>query len=462
MPGSTRSGEELRADFLIVGAGLAGHRAALEASALGAKVLLIEKMPEAGGSSAMSGGSFAFAGTDHQRRFGIMEDGPERLRADLLEVGGNHNDPALVDVYVDHQLGEYDYLRKHGVEFSPIQLSSGQSVPRSHPSNPRGVLDKLRAELDQRDNVQILLNTKATKILRNDRFEAIEATQDGKPVTIHGDKGILLATGGFSRSEDLLQLFAPETRRGLRAGGLGNEGDGLKMAWEHGAGFADLGYVKGTFGSYIESYTAEPHTILLPVYRGAVAVNKSGIRFVKESLSYKKLGQACLEEEDARAYQIFDEKIMAASVDGVPSFDFQAALRKKRIFKADSLAALSAMIGVDEQRLTDTVARYNAAVRDGGEDDLGREYLSHRSGTLVEISAAPFYAYPCTTVINTTYAGLKIREDMSVLNVWGAPLRGLYGAGELVGGFHGEAYMTGTSLVKALIGGKLAAQAALS
>ena len=50
---------------------------------------------------------------------------------------------------------------------------------------------------------------------------------------------------------------------------------------------------------------------------------------------------------------------------------------------------------------------------------------------------------------------------MAVLNVWGEPLIGLYAAGEVVGGFHGVAYMTGSSLVKALVFGKVAARSAL-
>src|SRR3546814_20851476 len=51
----------------------------------------------------------------------------------------------------------------------------------------------------------------------------------------------------------------------------------------------------------------EQHTAMLAIYRGAIAVNRSGRRFADESVSYKLLGAACLRQEGHVAYQVFDE-----------------------------------------------------------------------------------------------------------------------------------------------------------
>ncbi len=74
-------------DVIVVGGGLAGHCAALAAAEVGARVALLEKTVAPGGSSIISGGSFAFAGTEAQRAAGI-DDSLQRLQHDLMDVGG--------------------------------------------------------------------------------------------------------------------------------------------------------------------------------------------------------------------------------------------------------------------------------------------------------------------------------------------------------------------------------------
>jgi len=81
-------------------------------------------------------------------------------------------------------------------------------------------------------------------------------------------------------------------------GGEANTGDGLLMACALGAGLRDMGYVKGTFGAHPRA-DGDVNLILLAVYRGAIAVNRAGQRYVDESLSYKLLGDACLAQPRA-------------------------------------------------------------------------------------------------------------------------------------------------------------------
>jgi fumarate reductase flavoprotein subunit len=111
--------------------------------------------------------------------------------------------------------------------------------------------------------------------------------------------------------------------------------------------------------------------------------------------------------------------------------------------------------------LVGTVALYNRYVDAGHDVDFGRKHLVHNHGTLRRIERAPFYAYPSTAAVYGTYCGLCVDADMRVLDVFGERIEGLLAAGEVVGGFHGAAYMTGSALGKAAIFGRLAARTAL-
>ncbi|MEJ1978725.1 MAG: FAD-binding protein [Acetobacteraceae bacterium] len=94
----------------------------------------------------------------------------------------------------------------------------------------------------------------------------------------------------------------------------------------------------------------------------------------------------------------------------------------------------------------------------GFDPDFGRRHLVHNHGALRRIERAPFYAYPSTAAVFGTYCGLCVDPAMRVLDVFGAVLPGLLAAGEVVGGLHGAAYMTGSALGKALIFGRVAAR----
>jgi fumarate reductase flavoprotein subunit len=111
--------------------------------------------------------------------------------------------------------------------------------------------------------------------------------------------------------------------------------------------------------------------------------------------------------------------------------------------------------------LSETVARYNDNVKRGLPDEFGRTAMSNQFGSLMALDKPPFYAYSSVNVMLGTYCGISIDANMQVHDVFDEPIAGLYAAGEVVGGFHGAAYMTGTGLGKAAIFGRLAAVNAL-
>lgn len=462
MAGTGSGNWDEEADVVVIGGGLAGHCAALEAATAGAQVILLEKEDRVGGSTVLSGGSFAFAGTELQRGQGI-EDSNEQLFDDLRRVGGHCNDPALVRAYVDNQLDTYHWLARHGVEFSKLFLAAGQSVPRAHSRNPREVLDCLAARAAGFGTVRTTVRTAVRRIVRDGTeggVRGVIAEREGRRVSIRAKQGVVLASGGFSRNDALLKLFAPAQEKTMRAGGAGSTGDGLLMAWHLGAGMRDMGYILGTFGGHPSAKPGE-HALMLPIYVGAIAVNAKGQRFISESKSYKLIGDAVLKQPDAIGYQIFDQRIYDKGTPGIPTMAFQEKHRIGQVLSAPTLEELADALGIDRQGLAATVAEYNAAL-DAGSDPFGREGLSMEYGRLSRIDAPPFYGYPSRSVIVATYCGVSIDPGMRVLDVFDDVIPNLYAAGEVVGGLHGRAYMTGSSLGKATIFGRIAARSALA
>ena len=454
--------ENLHHDVVVVGAGMAGHSAALEAARMGASVLLLEKMPAYGGSTAMCGGAFAFAGTRVQKEQGIA-DTPELLEQDLLACGHHANDPQVVHAYAEHQYAAYRWLESLGLDFDNVTLNGGQSMPRLHSLDPKHMLRVLHQALLDAGG-EFRANAGARRLLTSGedserRVVGVELT-NGEQVMAQG--GVIIATGGFSRSRDLVARFAPHLADAKPMGGEGNTGDGLRMAWALGADLVDMGFTKGTYGAPAGTPLAgkekiAPH-LVHTMYKGGIVVNTKGDRFVNESLSYKLIGEECLKQPGRIGVQVFDQRIMDQAAPFPTVDDYSSALEAGLIQRADSLDELAGLLGLPAQALKATVARYNAAAEGRGGDEMGRDCLTADYGTVPTLSVAPFYGIACTTGLNSTYCGLRTDAGARVLDVFGQAIAGLYATGEVMGGLHGASYLSGSSLAKGCIFGRLAAQ----
>jgi fumarate reductase flavoprotein subunit len=441
---------ELRtADVVVVGAGLAGLTAAVTVAEAGGSVVVLEKLERPGGSTAMSGGWFSFSGTPRQRADGVDDDAAAYL-VDLEAVAEGRADPALLDVLVGQQQDAWDFLVATGAAQGALTTSAGMSRPRSHQFDIDHVLDGLVSRLLAAGGELRTGSAARDLVLTGDRVTGVHLDQDA---LLGARRGVLLATGGFSRSTRLLEIFAPAQLAAIPYGGPGNTGDGLLMAWRLGAGMRDLGYVSGTFGSHPDT-TDDEHELLTAFYLGAIIVNSRGERFADESADYKALGTACLQQPDGLGFEIFDERVMARSKPGVPLSDIGHLDRKGRILHADDLPSLARAAGIDPDGLVATVAAYNAGIA-LGVDAFGRTGRVNGVGALDPLDLPPFHAYPAKTLMTSTYAGLTIDPRGIVLRVDGSPIVGLFAAGEITGGFHGPGYMTGSALSKALVFGRV-------
>jgi fumarate reductase flavoprotein subunit len=331
-------------------------------------------------------------------------------------------------------------------------------------------MDALHKHLSERNNVMYVENAAGGHLLLDSRgrVDGIAIQLGEEVIDVRSAGGVILATGGFSRNADIIGKFAPRMTRALRLGGEGNTGDGFLMAWKLGADVVDVAHVNGTFGVSLNDYPkddvpdAAAALLRLAIYRGAIAVNLESERFADESISYKKLGEICLDQPRGVGFQIWDQKIMAQSVKAPNATDFEGAYEKGLVRRADSIAELANTVGLDPTKLSATVEQYNRDVDAGKDTVFGRNSLGRGWGQLVRIDTSPYFIYPCATAILSTYCGVRVTRNMEVVDVFGQILPGLYAAGEIVGGFHGSGYMSGSSLAKSVIFGRVAADAALA
>jgi fumarate reductase flavoprotein subunit len=448
------------ADVLVLGGGLSGITTALTAAESGLSVIIIEKTDSLQGNVVLSTGSFVFAGTDLQEAAGI-DDGPAELRDDLLKVGGGFADPALVDIFIEEQLPTYNWLREIGVEFKSVTLSSNQSRPRSHSGDVHEYMDRIVALVQANPHITVLTEHAAKELVVADsRVVGATVHARDEEITLRASRGVVLATGGFGWNKRIIATFAPRFINSIPLGNPACLGDGLYMAMALGADVADMGFITGTFGTSapIEGGPVEP-ILLIAMYRGAIVVDRTGRRFVDESISYKTIADVSLAQGGGAAFQVFDRKVMDQTNPMKSANDFEGALAKGYMYSADSLEELAEKMGFETHAFLETVARYNAAIAGDVPDEFGRTSLAAGWGEITPLDEPPFYAYPSTVGLPSTYGGVRVDHEMRVLNVFGRPIEGLYAAGEVVGGFHGQGYISGTSLSKSAVFGRIAGDA---
>ena len=126
-------------------------------------------------------------------------------------------------------------------------------------------------------------------------------------------------------------------------------------------------------------------------------------------------------------------------------------------FRGNTLEEVAKKAGINPDQLSKTVQNYNYNVKNHMKDpEFVRTHLISGSGELVEIGKGPYYIFPSIPWLIATYCGVRINTKAQVLNVFGEVIPHLYAAGEMTGGIHGAAYMTGSSQGKGMAFGRIA------
>jgi succinate dehydrogenase/fumarate reductase flavoprotein subunit len=209
----TRGAPEDRPDLIVVGAGTAGLACAIEAAGRGAKVLLVEKSGEIGGTLHVSGGHMSAAGTKRQRERGI-EDDPGSHAADVERISRGTARMDLVRLAVEHAAGTVDWLADSGFEFheSCPRIVHGHepySVPRTYygTDEARSILEVLRRLVRphvESGRVRLWLGSPARGLgVENGAVVGVEVERRGAVEEVRARTAVVLATGGYGSNPEL-------------------------------------------------------------------------------------------------------------------------------------------------------------------------------------------------------------------------------------------------------------------
>ncbi len=449
-------------DVLVIGSGAAGLTAASRLAEFGdTKILLVEKTPFVGGTSAMCGGQWAVSQTILQQQNNI-QDSDQLFLEDMLSVGRFQNDPELLKVFIKASREQYEWVLEHGVFPISIGIASGMSVPRAHTFYPARIVQLLMNTVRKSGSVTIKTGWRATKLLQS----GSDGHVCGAVIRAHGEdihiraKAILIASGGFARNPELMNKYVPLLRGAISVSAIGAQGDGLVMAQMLGAATDSMNSVKASYGFLPQAAGIQDFSSVY--YAGGIIVNSSGMRFVNEALSYKELGAAALQQSQP-TFIVFDDAIRKFQMRQRP-IDRQLwapidlGITPDYVFQGNDLMKVALKAGIDPVGLLNTVKAYNENIDRSTTDSLGRTSLSSGWGSPVKIHKPPYFIMPAVAGVMGTYCGLSIDTQARVLKEGGRPIPGLYAAGEVIGGIHGENYMTGSAFAKANAFGLIAAR----
>jgi succinate dehydrogenase/fumarate reductase flavoprotein subunit len=278
--------EEITTDILVIGSGLAGIMAALEAERFGVKVLLLGKFSIGmGTNTSLANGAFAAANSHLSKE--------EHLRI-TLESGRGLNHHPLVKTLVENGPDAIERLKEYGIPLVERGNEYRIDRPEQSPQLPgvllvRGLLERLKGS-----SIQLLPGF----IIFDLVVEAGEARgafgfyRDGRPCFVRS-KAVILATGGggavYGRNDNQRSIL----------------GDGYSLALR-----ADLPLFDLEFVQFFPLVLAEPKLstfILLPPYpREMKLTNEKGDDLLEILGVEDNLNRATLTHRDRLSIALYE------------------------------------------------------------------------------------------------------------------------------------------------------------
>jgi 3-oxosteroid 1-dehydrogenase len=374
-----------------------------------------------------------------------------------LSLGTRHPRALLVAARVAARTARTRLLRQR-------TLSMGQALAAG-----------LRAGLAA-NGVPVWLSTPMTGLQVVDgRVTGVEVTRDGQPAVVAARRGVLIATGGFERNEQMRRRYQrPPIGTEWTTGSAGNTGDGI-VAGEAVGGVLDL-MDDAWWGPSIPLSGGPYFCLAERSLPGCILVNGAGQRFVNESAPYVDAVHAmydghCAETPHIPAWLVFDQRYRNSYVfAGLPPRKPlpRRWFRAGAVFRAPTLAELAEQIGVDPAGLAKTVTRFNEFAEAGADGDFrrgdsayDRYYGDPRcrpNPNLGPLARPPFYAAKIVPGDLGTKGGLRTDERARVLRADGTAIPGLYAAGNASASVMGHSYAgAGATIGPAMTFGYLAA-----
>ena len=483
-------------DVIVVGGGNAAMCAALSAREQGARVVVLEKAPEAwrGGNGFFTAGGFRFGfksfdelrsliGDLSDQEAAQMEVDPyteDNFYDDLMRVTEECADPDMALYLVRESQATVRWMKDRGIRWIPMFGRQAYKVGGKFRFWGGLVLEAVGGgpgliEMEYasaaKAGIDVRFEAKATRLLTDDRgrVTGLMVRTPGGAETI-GAGAVVLASGGFEANPEMRTRYLGANWELARVRGTPyNTGDGIRMAldigalpWGHWSGCHSVQWDLNApwHGDRKVGDNFQKHS-----YPVGLIVNLRGERFVDEgadfrNYTYVKYGRAVIGQPRRTAFQIFDQKVLEL---------LREEYRIREVTRAEdpTLEGLARKLEIDVAGFVKTVKDFNAAVMSevpfnpAVKDGRGTRGLAlPKSNWAQALDSPPYVGYAVTTGITFTFGGLKIDSAGSVIDCEQRPIPGLYAAGELVGGLFYHNYPGGAGLMAGAVFGRLAGRSA--
>jgi fumarate reductase flavoprotein subunit len=469
--------ESIKADVVIMGSGATGLSAAVSAAQAGAKVVCFEKRNVIGGSGNFFQGTFAVR--SHFQREIFETYSTDQAFKYIMEYSHWLANPRLVRNIIEESASTIDWLEDLGVEFLGARINLPESPRTYHVAKGLGAgIMKTLFKKAEELGVIFYRETPVIEIFKEDgKITGVLAEHDGENIKVTAP-AVIIASGGYLNNAEWVKKYTGLTigEDLLVVGNVGKMGDGIRLAWELGAAEEGTGVVEMFSVGPHNPKTTDLNEVEAISMQPDLWVDKFGRRFCDEAVTFydTTVGNVSAKCPGGYSWRVFDtsilERIKTSGIDknlgqdkqpGTPIPYIEDNLRDSlennpsEVVEADTIEQLAVKMGVSPEVFKDTVDEYNKFCAQGHDEIFAkdREWLR-------PIIGPKYYALKGHTTALGTKGGIKINENMEVVDTEHIAIPGLYSGGFDAGGLYGDSYTiagsSGLSSGYALNSGKIA------
>lgn len=433
---------EFECDVVVAGSGISGLSAAVEASELGASVILIEKMDYIGGNSRMAEGPFAVnsplqheAGVDLALYDAVVNE---------MRFSNYRADATTWIKYLKESGDNIAWLLEKGVKFVDVRACNAglQGWHYYDGGGSSAVIALLEAA--ETAGVTVLTSTPMVELIcEGDAVVGVVAEGPEGRIQIRS-RAVILATGGTgANAVTLSERTGFDCSNATLDCNPGNTGDGIQAAETLGA-LTRTACIMGD--KCVHGFGMFDHITFATTRQPTLWVNGYGKRFVNEGIvmedvpstfnaifigqdsCYSILDRATIERFAAgECPDVITNYIPAPSnelVDLIPQIEGALEVGADNVFMGQTVQKLAVAMEIDPAELVATVEQYNRMCEGGTDTDFFK-----KSEFLTPVIEGPFYGFKMDPLVVCAIGGLRTDLQNRVVKSGNVPIEGLFAVG---------------------------------